>query len=60
MGNDNFKQLCNCFKQTTCVVSIERKPNGYGEIRIVDGNDAYTNSFKGEGYIKHGQSDSLW
>ena len=53
MGNDNFKQLCNCFKQTTCVVSIERKPNGYGEIRIVDGNDAYTNSFKGEGYIKH-------
>ena len=53
MGNVNFKQLCNCFKQTTCVVSIERKPNGYGEIRIVDGNDAYTNSFKGEGYIKH-------
>ena len=53
MCNDNFKQLCNCFKQTTCVVSIERKPNGYGEIRIVDGNDAYTNSFKGEGYIKH-------
>ena len=53
MDNVNFKQLCNFFRQTACVVSIEKKDDGYGEIRIVDGNDAYVNSFKGEGYVKH-------
>ncbi len=53
MVNVNFKQLCNYFRQTACVVSIEKKEDGYGEIRIVDGNDAYVNSFKGEGFVKH-------
>ena len=53
MDNANFKQLCNSFRQTACVVSVEKKGDGYGEIRIVDGNDAYANSFKGEGYVKH-------
>jgi len=53
MDNVNFKQLCNSFRQTTCVVSIQKLKEGYGEIRIVDGNDAYANSFKGEVYAKH-------
>ena len=53
MNNVNFRQLCNCFRQTTCVVSVEKKDDGYGEIRIVDGNDAYVNSFQGEAYAKH-------
>lgn len=53
MDNYNFKQLCNAFRQTTCVVSVQRKENGYGEIRIVEGNDAYKNSFKGSFYSKH-------
>ena len=53
MENVNFKQLCNSFHQTTCVVSVQKLENGYGEIRIVDGNDVYTNSFKGEVYAKH-------
>ena len=52
MDNYNFKQLCNAFRQTTCVVSVQRKENGYGEIRIVEGNEAYTNSFKGSFYSK--------
>ena len=54
MDKYNFKQLCNSFLQTTCVVSVERKDNGYGEIRIVDGNEPYINSFKNvNGYSKH-------
>ena len=53
MGNINFKQLCDSFRQTTCVVSVEKKKDGYGEIRIVDGNEAYLKSFEIEGYIKH-------
>ena len=53
MGNINFKQFCDSFRQTTCVVSVEKKKDGYGEIRIVDGNEAYLKSFEIEGYIKH-------
>lgn len=50
----NFKQLCDCFRQTTCVVSVEKKPDGgYGEIRIVDGNEAYRHSFQGDFYNRH-------
>ena len=54
MDKYNFKQLCNSFLQTTCVVSVERKENGYGELRIVDGNEPYIASFKTvNGYAKH-------
>ena len=53
MDNLNFKQLCNFFRQTTCVVSVQKTSNGYGEIRLVDGNDAYRNSFQGGMYAKH-------
>ena len=53
MENVNFKQLCNGFLQTACVVSIQKLENGYGEIRIVEGNDPYVNSFKVGPYAKH-------
>ena len=53
MDQINFKQLCNGFLQTACVVSVQKLENGYGEIRIVDGNDAYVNSFKNGPKDKH-------
>ena len=49
----NFRELCNCFKQTACVVSIEKKDSVEREIRIVDGNEPYVNSFKANVYSKH-------
>ena len=53
MNDVNFKQLCNSFHQSACVVSVQKTKDGYGEIRIVDGNDLYTNSFKADFYAKH-------
>ncbi len=47
----NFKELCNCFKQTACVVSVNK--SGNGEIRIVEGNDVYVDSFKYGIYAKN-------
>ena len=49
----NFKELCNSFCQSACVVSIEKLKDGAGEIRIVDGNDAYLTSFSSEMYNNH-------
>lgn len=49
----DFKQLCNGIHHTACVVSIQKTKDGYGEIRIVDGNEPYLASFQGEGYAKH-------
>ena len=49
----NFKELCNSVCQSACVVSIEKLKDGAGEIRIVDGNDAYLASFSGEMYSAH-------
>lgn len=49
----NFRELCNSFKQTACVVSIEKKEKADREIRIVDGNEPYVNSFKANVYAKH-------
>ena len=49
----DFKQLCNGIHHTACVVSVEKTKDGYGEIRIVDGNDAYLESFKGPFYAEH-------
>lgn len=48
----DFKKLCNCFKQNACVLSIEKKDDGVREIRIVDGNDAYINTFNLDFYSK--------
>lgn len=53
MESINFKQLCNGIYHTACVVSIQKLEKGYGEIRIVDGNNAYINSFKQGPYAKH-------
>ena len=53
MKEANFRQLCNYFHQTACVVSVERTKDGYGEIRIVDGNDAYVHSFDSNVFAKH-------
>ena len=53
MENIDFKQLCNGIHHTACVVSVQKLENGYGEIRIVDGNNAYINSFKNDVYSRH-------
>ena len=49
----NFKELCNSVHHSACVVSVQKLDKGYGEIRIVDGNDVYTSSFGADFYAKH-------
>lgn len=49
----DFKQLCNGIHHTACVVSVQKTKDGYGEIRIVDGNEPYLESFKGPFYAEH-------
>ena len=49
----NFRMLCNGIHHTACVVSVQKLDNGPGEIRIVDGNDAYRASFTGDFYNNH-------
>ena len=49
----DFKQLLNGIHHTACVVSVEKTKDGYGEIRIVDGNEPYLESFKGPFYTDH-------
>lgn len=49
----DFKKFCNEFKDFACVVSVEKLKDGYGKIRIVDGNDRYTESFKEDYYLNH-------
>lgn len=51
-----FKDLCNSFNNLACVVSIEKKELGYGEIRIVDGNDKYIDSIEHPFYDNQGKS----
>ena len=41
----NFKELCNGIKNMACVVSLEKKDDGYGEIRLVEGNEKYKSTF---------------
>ena len=49
----NFKQICEGIHHTACVVSVQKLDKGFGEIRIVDGNQSYLDSFKMENYVKH-------
>ena len=43
----DFQKFVDGFQPMTCVVSIEKLPNGkYGEIRIVAGNKAYIDSIE--------------
>lgn len=51
-----FKDLCNSFNNLACVVSIKKKELGYGEIRIVDGNDKYIDSIEHPFYDNQGKS----
>lgn len=53
MDFPDFRMLCNGIHHTACVVSVEKLDNGPGEIRIVDGNDAYRASFTGDFYNNH-------
>ena len=53
MKDIDFKTFCNGIHHTACVVSVEKTKDGFGEIRIVDGNDAYLASFQGEAYRNH-------
>lgn len=53
MNIDEFKKLCDGIRHTACVVSVQKTEDGYGEIRIVNGNDAYLESFKGPNYMSH-------
>lgn len=48
-----FKELCNSLCHSACVVSYRELENGESEIRIVDGNDPYIDSFKADFYSKH-------
>ena len=49
----NFKEFCNGIHDNACIISVQKVGDTYGEIRIVDGNDAYLNTFKGDFYVKH-------
>ena len=54
MSNMNFRELCNSICHSACVISIERTEDGYGEIRIVDGNDKYRATYETGIYAKKG------
>ena len=41
----DFKRLCDDIDGLACVISIEKVKDSYGEIRIVDGNDKYRETF---------------
>ncbi|MBR6071960.1 MAG: GGDEF domain-containing protein [Acholeplasmatales bacterium] len=40
-----FKELCESISYTACVISVEKINDGYGDIRIVDGNKKYIATF---------------
>ena len=43
----DFQQVADSIGAMTCVVSVEKRPNGgYGDIRIVTGNKAYVDSIE--------------
>ena len=45
--------MCNNIRHNACVVSVRKVDGGYGEIRIVDGNENYLSTFSAENYSKH-------
>ena len=42
----DFRKICDSIDKIACVVSVQKTNNGYGEIRIIDGNEKYLSSFK--------------
>ena len=50
----NFQKLADQFYAPTCVISVEKTPDGgYGEIRIVAGNQKYIEPFEHPVYAHH-------
>ena len=45
--------MCDGIRHNACVISVQKTNGGYGEIRIVDGNEAYLGSFGMDSYAKH-------
>ena len=42
----DLQEYVNQFDSMTCIMSVEKKPNGYGKMRIEVGNKAYIASFE--------------
>ena len=42
----DLQEYVDQFDSMTCIISVEKKPNGYGKMRIEVGNKAYIDSFK--------------
>ena len=42
----DLQEYVDQFDSMTCIMSVEKKPNGYGKMRIEVGNKAYIDSFK--------------
>ena len=42
----DLQEYVNQFDSMTCIMSVEKKPNGYGKMRIEVGNKAYIDSFE--------------
>lgn len=53
MKDIDFKQMCSGIRHNACVLSVKKVDGGHGEIRIVDGNEGYLNSFAMDSYEKH-------
>lgn len=45
-ANMDLQEYVNQFDSMTCIMSVEKKPNGYGKMRIEVGNKAYAASFE--------------
>ena len=45
-ANMDLQEYVNQFDSMTCIMSVEKKPNGYGKMRIEVGNKAYVASFE--------------
>ena len=43
---EDIEEYVNQFDSMTCIMSVEKKPNGYGKMRIEVGNKAYIDSFE--------------
>ena len=53
----NFQNLADNFHAPTCVISVEKNPDGgYGEIRIVAGNKGYVEPFEHPVHAHNSQS----
>ena len=49
----DFKKLCDGIDSMACILSVQKKKDGYGDIRIVCGNQKYLDSFNESMYKNH-------